>query len=120
MKLVIFPSPEDLVKTQVRSLAMCIDTSEPDSDDDEAAVFADSGDGGGVIDMFLAAVEMHPHRVACEEAMESKTYLQIYRHLGFASSKRFLVEDSRVERLTHQSRMTFQEFITFITYLIHT
>jgi len=63
----------------VRSLAMCIDTSEPDSDDDEAAVFADSGDGGGVIDMFLAAVEMHPHRVACEEAMESKTYLQIYR-----------------------------------------
>ena len=60
---------------------MCIDSSgSPDSDDEEAA----NGNFGvsGVVDMFLAAVEMHPHRVACEEAMESKTYLQIYRHLG--------------------------------------
>ena len=63
----------------VRSLAMCIDTSEPDSDADEEAAAVMLGDGGGVVDMFLAAVEMHPHRVACEEAMESKTYLQIYR-----------------------------------------
>ena len=70
-----------IVLFQVRSLAMCIDSSgSPDSDDEEAA---HGNDGvSGVVDMFLAAVEMHPHRVACEEAMESKTYLQIYRHLG--------------------------------------
>ena len=66
---------------------MCIDTSEPDSDDDEAAVVLDTD--GGVVDMFLAAVEMHPHRVACEEAMESKTYLQIYRHFPDANNFRF-------------------------------
>eukprot|EP00438_Fugacium_kawagutii_P011365 Skav212543 [mRNA] locus=scaffold1851:469340:469766:+ [translate_table: standard] len=60
----------------VRSLALHLTNDAAASDDEE---LDDVGPSSAVTAAFLAAVQAHPHRVACEDGNESRTYLQLHR-----------------------------------------
>ena len=80
------PTPEGPVASQIHALAAhLLAVSAADALD--GAVSTAEGHGGAVAAVAAvaaavrAAVEAHPHRVAWEDGCESRTYLQIYRHL---------------------------------------